>query len=343
MASTAVADIIVPEVFSPYVQQLTAEKSRLVQSGILSIDPRISQELGGGGLTFNIPSFNDLTNEDEDIASATVATTSTPSNIETLQEIQVRMSRNKSWGSADLAADLAGADPMQAIGSRVSYYWTRRLQAAFIACVKGLFANNTATTDAYHTKDDMIYDASGSVYSAGVTDFQAENFTLACLTMGDSMEEIRLIMVHSVVYSRMLRNNLIDFIPDSTNPHAAAIPTYLGRIVVVDDSVPFSASVSVYESWLFGIECFGFGSQPPRVPVAVERNENAGNGSGEEILYTRNQWCIHPRGFAYVGTSPSGGPSNAATTNNLAVATSWRRVFTERKQVRIAKLITREA
>ena len=60
-------------------------------------------------------------------------------------------------------------------------------------------------------------------------------------------------------------------------------------------------------------------------------------------MYDRVQWCLHPVGHAYVGTSPSGGPTNAATTNNLAAATSWQRAFTERKQIKVARLITRES
>ena len=51
---------------------------------------------------------------------------------------------------------------------------------------------------------------------------------------------------------------------------------------------------------------------------------------------------MHPVGHAYVGTAPKGGPSNAATTNNLADAASWQRAFTERKQIKVARLITRE-
>ena len=51
---------------------------------------------------------------------------------------------------------------------------------------------------------------------------------------------------------------------------------------------------------------------------------------------------MHPTGNAYVGTPPAGGPSNAATTNNLAAAASWARVFSERKLIKIARLITRE-
>ena len=77
--------------------------------------------------------------------------------------------------------------------------------------------------------------------------------------------------------------------------------------------------------------------------MAVERKEAAGLGGGQDILYDRVEWCLHPVGHAYIGTPPVGGPSNATTANNLANAGSWRRVFTERKQIKIARLITRES
>ena len=35
---TQLADVIVPSVFSPYTQQLTEEKSRLIRSGAMVVD-----------------------------------------------------------------------------------------------------------------------------------------------------------------------------------------------------------------------------------------------------------------------------------------------------------------
>ena len=57
---TRIADVVVPEIFTPYVQQLTAEKSRIIQSGAMVMDSELSSSLAGGGLTFNLPSFRDL-------------------------------------------------------------------------------------------------------------------------------------------------------------------------------------------------------------------------------------------------------------------------------------------
>jgi len=81
----------------------------------------------------------------------------------------------------------------------------------------------------------------------------------------------------------------------------------------------------------------------PSVPTEVDRVPAAGDGGGQDVLHNRVEWTLHPTGHAYIGTAPNGGPSNAATANNLAAAASWSRVWSERKQIKIARLITREA
>lgn len=338
---TRIADVVVPEIFSPYVQQMTQEKSRLIRSGAITLDPQLNSALAGGGLTFNEPSFKDLDNDAENVSTDDPATNSTPNKIGTATEIQVRLSRNNSWSSMDLSGDLAGADPMQAIANRVSDYWTRRQQAAFVATLNGVFADNAAApTGTEHVQNDMTHDVSGASFVDGVTNFSAEAFIDATATMGDSMEDLTMVMVHSIVYARMLKNNLIDFVSDSVNGNAVRIPTFLGREVIVDDGVPRSSGV--FNTWLFGRGAVRGGMGSPKVPTEVDRKPAAGNGGGQDILFNRTEWIIHPVGHAYAGTPPNGGPSNASTTNNLAHADSWKRVFSERKQIRIARLITRE-
>ena len=342
--TTAVADVVVPEIFTPYVQQMTEEKSRLINSGAMVRDPMIDEKLAGGGLTFNIPSFKDLANEEENISSDDEddsftggTANSRPKKTGTSKELAVRLSRNQSWASSDLAGDLAGADPMNSIANRVSGYWSRRLQAAFVATVNGVYASNDKVGNP--NLGDMTNDISGSSYSAGVTDFSAPAFIDAAVTMGDSMEDLGMVMVHSLVYARMQKNNLIEFIPDARGE--VRIPTFLGRQVIVDDGV-YTDGDGIFHSWLFGAGAFRFGAGSPKVPTATERKEDSGKGGGSEILYNRVEWSIHPTGYRYAGTPDEGGPSNAATANNLAHEDSWVRAYDERKQIKMARLITRE-
>jgi len=338
---TKLADVIVPEIFTPYVQQITETKSRIISSGVMVNDPSLGALLAGGGLTFNTPSFQDLDDDVENVSTDNDASDSTPNKIQTAQEISVRLSRNNSWSSMNLTGALAGKDPMMAIGDRVGTYWARRLQTAFIATINGLFADNDAVpagTDT-HIQSDMTNDISGGGFVDGVTNFSAEAFLDAAVTMGDSMDDLGLVIVHSIVFNRMQKNNLIDFIPDSEG--RATIPTFLGRTVVVDDGMPRSGSI--YDTWLFGLGAVRLGTGTPDTPTEVDRKPAAGDGGGQDVLHNRVEWAIHPTGHAYAGTAPSGGPSNAATANNLANADSWSRVYAERKQIKIARLVSREA
>jgi hypothetical protein len=148
-------------------------------------------------------------------------------------------------------------------------------------------------------------------------------------------------MMHSAVYARARKNNLIDFIPDAVNANAVAIPTFLGRVVIVDVSMP--AAAGVYETWIFGAGAVRLGMTEHANATEVSRIPTGGNGAGQDVLYSRVVWSLHPVGHRYAGTAPSGGPSNANTANNLAAAASWVRVYPERKQIKIARLITREA
>lgn len=332
------ADVIVPQIFTPYVQQYTERKSRLIASGLVTMSPFLNDFLAGAGVTVNVPSFRDLDDDVENVSTDQPAA-STPNKIGSAQEIAVRLSRNNSWASYNLVEALISKDPMTAIGERVGDYWVRRAQALFVATMNGVFADNAAApTATEHVLNDLTFNISGAGYTAGVTDFSASAFIDATLTMGDSMESLGTVAVHSIVYGRMQKNNLIDFVADSNQ--LVRIPTFLGREVIVDDSLPFSGGI--FESWLFGAGAVGLGMGSPAVPTEIDRLPSVGNGGGADVLHNRVEWCLHPIGHAYVGTAPAGGPSNAATANNLAAAGSWQRVYRERKQIKIARLITRE-
>lgn len=345
---TQVSDVVVPEVFAPYVRQMTEEKARIIQSGIAARSAQLDGMLAGGGLTFNAPSWRDLDNDAERTSTDTPHAEFTggsaepdPQKIQSATEIAVRLNRNQSWSTADLAEALAGSDPMEAIADKVAYYWTRRLQAAFIALMNGVIADNAAAPGGSdtHTQNDFINDVSGAIFVDGVTNFSAEAFIDTLTTMGDSEDQLGAMFVHSVVYARMRKNNLIDFIPDARSE--VDIPTFLGREVIVDDGMPRTGSV--YDTWVFGAGAVQLGIGTPKVPVEIERKAGAGNGGGQEVLYSRVEWCIHPAGYAYIGTPTNGGPTNAATSNNLAAAGSWSRRWPERKQIKFARLVTREA
>jgi hypothetical protein len=332
---TQVSDVLVPAVWSRYLQTVTEQKSRLVQSGAMVSDSALSALLSGGGKTFDLPFWKDLADTAANISIGSTGTPASILNVTSAKEIGVRLSRNQVWGSVDLAEALAGEDPMAIIAARVAPYWTRQLQLAALATMAGVFADNTA-----NDSGDYTHDITGA-YAAGVTDFSAEAFIDALATMGDSESDLGVVVMHSVVYAKAKKNNLIDFVSDSANGLAAAIPTFLGRQVLVDDGMP--VATQDYDTFILGAGALRFGSGVPKVPLESMRQPLDATGGGSEYLVSRVEWMIHPTGHAYSGTAADGGPSNAGTANNLAAAGSWNRVAAERKQVKIARLRTTEA
>ena len=343
---TQIADLVQPEKFTAYLQQRTEVKSRLVQSGALTASPMLSNLLAGGGITFHVPSFRDLDDDADRVATETAHSDFTggtdepdPFKIQTSDEIAVRLYRTGSWSSARLAAALAGEDPMAAIGDLVSDWWVRRLQDIWISTMIGVFADNAAAatgTDT-HTVNDMTVDVSDDAagsFSLGVTNFTTEAFIDATQTMGDSKTKLSLMMVHSAVGARMEKNDLIDFEKDSQGQRYG---NFRGLLVIEDDRMPFTGSV--YDTWIFGMGATVLGTNPPPMATAVERKEGAGNGAGQDVLWSRQQYSIHPVGHAYIGAASGGGPANTVLDN----ATSWSRVYPQRKQIHIARLVTREA
>ena len=139
--------------------------------------------------------------------------------------------------------------------------------------------------------------------------------------LGDAAEDVTAVFMHSIVYSKAQKNNLIDFIPDAEGH--INIPVFLGRRVIVDDGMPNPAgdtqqrqhgrTSGIYHTWLVGPASFRLGVGTPIVPTEVFRYPSRGNGAGSDVLFNRVEWTIHPVGHAWVGSSPAyeGGPTNS--------------------------------
>lgn len=339
MAVTRLTDVVIPEVFTNYVNVLTAERSAFRASGVLVDFPLLSDLLSGGADTFQVPHFQDLANTEANVSGDDPGTTSSPEKISTGKEIAKRHNRNQSWSSMDLAAQLAGADPMEAIASRVADYWVRQEQRMLISALQGVFANNEETPGNGGNDGDMVNDIAlgGAGTPTAANLFSAEAFIDTQQTLGDAAQDLSAVAMHSVVFARAKKNNLIDFIPDARGE--VDIPTFLGLRVVVDDGLP-RVNVSgndEFSSYLFGAGSIARGVGTPRVPTEVERAPLAGDGGGQEFLVSRVEWAHHPRGFAWLAANQAG---ESPTNTELQDAANWDRRFNERKQIKLAELRT---
>ena len=317
MAATKLSDMIVPEVFTPYVIRRTAELSNLVQSGIVASNPILDQLITGGGTTIQMPVFNDLSGDDEVMGE----TAATVGGITTSKDVAAVLYRIKAWGATELAACLSGADPMKAIGDLVAQYWVRREQKTLINLLEGAFAASNMSS--------LVSD----ITSATSTAISANAVLDAKQLMGDAADNLTAIAMHSATFTKLQKDNVISFIPAAESK--ISIPTYLGYRVIVDDGLPVdtTGAANKYTTYLFAQGAIGRGEGTPATltPVETDRDSLAST----DILINRRAFVLHPQGMKWQAASIAGAtPSNS----ELAIGTNWTRVA-DVKKMGIVKLV----
>ena len=309
---TIIADVIVPEVFNPYVVERTAELSAFYQSGIIARNPELDRLATAGGKLINMPYWEDLTGDDEVLDDETALT---PGKITAGQDVAALLMRAKAWSVNDLAKALSGDDPMRAIGDLVAAYWARRMQAVAINTLAGVFGN-AATGMAGNTCD--ISAATDAVISAKTT-------VPALYKLGDAADKLTGFAMHSATVAKLTQDDLIETIPASEGK--PEVKLFLQKPVIVDDGMPVSSSV--YTTYIFGQGAIGWGEGAAPVPVENDRDSLA----GDDILISRKHFLLHPRGVAFQNAAVTGkSPKNTDLANYL----NWKRVY-ESKNIRIVQ------
>jgi len=332
MPVTSIADIIIPEIWVPYMQERTAQKSELIQSGLVDSDPAFNALVTQGSNTVNMPFFQDLQGRSQSLSETVPLETK---KITASKDVAVIQRRGDAWSSQDLARALSGADPGGAIADLVADYWVRDMQTTLLLMLKGIFASTTMA--AQHVKNVSIADgaaaAASNLISAGAV---IGAFSL----LGDSLDAFAGIAMHSDIYWELERQNLIEYLAPSEQG-ATPIRTYRGKTVLVDDTMPKVAggtSGFVYDTYLFGNGAIAFGedSMPmgefgQQIAVEYDRDILAGQG----FLTNRRHFIMHAKGIKWQGTIAGDTPADAELQN----AGSWARVF-ERKNCKLACLRT---
>ncbi len=332
--ATRITDIQVPEIWVPYLREQTAANSRLFQSGAVVEDQAVDEAIERGGNAVHIPFWKDLGSDGTEDAPQgdNPATLGALGKIQSDEQIAPVLRRNVQFAAADITASLAGDDPMRVAADRVVPFWERRMNAAAIATAEGalLALEDASSGSGIH---------SVAVVSGPLVLIDADAVIDARInTLGDASDSLTLLFVHSKVYGRLQKENLIDFIPDARGE--VTIPTYLGMRLVVSDSLPVDNTVGshpIYTSFLAGPGAFRYGETAAKVPVEFHREPRQAGGAGVEEFYSRRNFVIHPLGFKYNGAVPDAGPTNAQL--RAASPLAWAPVF-ERKNIPLVGLQT---
>lgn len=335
MAVTQLADVYVPVPFRKGVDRAATELNIFIQSGVLGVDPVSAAEAASSGSTGELPFFNPLDVSSEPNYSDDDPTTfATPDKIGGGKQVYRKSHSNNAWSTMDLTRELALADPLAAITGKIGQYWATQTQKRVIQAAMGILADNVANDGG-----DMLHSVATDNVEA-VTDAEriGSNVVISAKqTLGDHAAMLTTIAMHSIIYSRLQRQNLIAFIPNARGE--IDIPTYLGYRVVVDDGLPAVSGTNriTYTSIMFAAGSFAYGVGNPAVPSEMKREALAGSGGGQDIIISRKTELIHPGGFSVTAT-PAG---QSFTLAELAAAGTWDRVVT-RKNVGMVFIQTNE-
>lgn len=322
VTKTIIGDVIVPEVFNPYVIERTAELSAFYQSGIIARNPELDRLASSGGKLVNMPFWEDLSGDDEVLSDQEALTVG---KITVAQDVAALLARGRAWSVNDLAKALSGDDPMAAIGDLVAAYWARRFQAILIKTLDGVFGNDATEMNTNQ------HDITGAPSAEDDDVISAKTAVDAIYKLGDNADKLTGFAMHSATVAKLAKDDLIEYIKPSEGE--AEVPTFLGKRVVVDDSLPQSGGA--YTTYIFGAGAFGWGEGGAPVPTETARDAL----SGDDILVNRRHFILHPRGVAFLNAQlgdGSGGTNTTPSNTNLADYRNWKRVY-EAKNVRIVQ------
>lgn len=334
MPVVQIADIYNPLTFGRRAQQAQLQLNRFLASGVATQDPLIAAQIAQGGHLGELTNFGKLAVGEPNYSSDNPAQLSTPQNIGSeLQQFRAA-ARNQSWSTMDLARELALQDPVAAITGRIGAYWATDDEQRLINSLLGVLADNEA-----NDSEDMVIDVATDDASA-VGDAQrigGERVIDALQTLGDHKESITTIAMHSAIHTRLQKQQLIQYVRDADNN--TMFQTYMGKRVIVDDSLPAVAGVNriTYTCMLFAPGVVGTANGRVLVPSEMDRLPSAGNGGGQDVIYSRVNNVWHPYGFKFTSHTVTGGEASArfASYANLRVAANWDRVHS-RKNIPLA-------
>ncbi len=305
MAYTKISDLIVPEIFTKYMIQETVKKNAFINSGICASDPAVN--ISEGGKTVNVPFFEALDANDEIITEDTATTIN---NISASKDVAAVLARTVGFGATDLSKLFSGADPMKAIIAQLGTWWSDKLTEVLKSVLTGIFG---------------VASLSANVLDNATHDLNASVMTDAMYLLGDKSEKISAIAMHSKVLAKLKKLDILDrntFMPSALTP---TYQTYMGRRVIVDDTL--APTSDVYPIYLFGNGAVVFNENNELASIETDRDIV----EHKDVLVTNRVFTMHPRGVKWVGSAAGETPVNA----ELATSANWSLVENP-KNVKIA-------
>jgi hypothetical protein len=324
--ATLRSDIIIPEVFTPYVIEQTTQRDAFLASGV--VQPMAELNAQEGGDFINVPFWK--ANLSGDFEVLTDSSSLTPGKIQADKQVGVILHRGRAFESRDLAALAAGSDPMAAIGAKIADYIANQRQKDLLSCLAGVFGALGTTSGSAAFFPLTIDGESGDTPTVLSPRHVAEAKSL----LGDQGDKLTAIAMHSKVYYDLVERKAIDYVAttdargttttQSGGSLVAAyggsvdVPTYCGLRVLVSDDVQTSGSGSTteYATYFFTQGAIASGEQ-----MAMQTETDRDILAKSDAMSIDLHYVYHPVGAKWAVTTVN--PTRA----QLETVGNWSKVY----------------
>ena len=331
--ATLRSDVIIPEVFTPYVIEQSTQRNQFLASGV--VQPMAELNATEGGDFVNVPFWKANLSGDLEVLSD--SSSLTPGKITADKQVGVILHRGRAFEARDLAALAAGSDPMAAIGAKVGEYVANQQQADLYKCLEGVFGSLTGSDSPAF--DALRFDTSGA------TALGPRQVAKARAILGDQGDKLTAVAMHSACYYDLVERKAIDYVTNtearlSTSATGAStinavggsvaaaygdvsVPTYMGLRVIVSDDI--SNSAGNYACYFFTAGAIASGEQ-----AAMRTETDRDILAKSDAMSLDMHYIYHPVGAKWAVTTTN--PTRA----QLATVGNWSKVY-ETKNIGIVR------
>ena len=348
MATVKLADIIDVEIYQGIEPENNPQQTLFFDSGVVVQDMDLDAKAALEAEQVQMPFWRDLDPSGE--PNYPTDGDSVASTVKVVQGLMKgkRVELNNGWAARDLTAGMTmGADPMTHMKNRTSTWWTWQWQKRLVASLLGIYKANILAANAgmdtgFGVTGDMVHDISIDTGPGTAPNFfNNSSFEDARFMMGERVDELNVLLVHPTIRKKMHQNDDIEYFQDSQQ--SKTIQLYKGHRLITSEDAPVFATTTGgglrYISTIFGPAAFGYGEAMAKTPVEMWRNPQIGDGGGEDQLWERKVWLLHPYGHTNLNVTNSAGGGLWQNIADLQLAANWKRNFF-RKNVPIQFFVT---
>ena len=336
--ATLRSDLIIPEVFTPYLIEETTQRDAFLQSGVVTPLAELNLSAERGGDFVKIPFYK--ANLSGDFEVLTDSLSLTPGKITADNQIAAVLHRGRAFSSRDLAALAVGGgpDPLAAIGNKLAAYVNNQKQKDLYSCLTGAFGSLNANDSNSALFTHCIDSESGDT----PTTLSPRHVAKAQSILGDQGQKLTSVAMHSKTYYDLVERKAIDRIYDNTGAPdtgatagstagafagSAQVGAFMGLNVIVSDDIPTTGSgaSTEYSCFFFANGSVVTGEQAPQ-RVQTDRDILA----LEEAMAVDLHYIYHPVGLKYAVSTVN------PTRSVLETVGSWAKVY-ETKNICIVR------